>query len=103
MPEPRTGEEERKPEWRGPHPATIAARVALLVLVGVLTVLATGEPTSVFWALLLVAASVPAILAPRHRILGPLTRLAEVVIVCLATDVVVAHASATGLGVAAVL
>jgi signal transduction histidine kinase len=103
MPETRTGEEERKPEWRGPHPATIAARVALLVLVGVLTVLATGEPTSVFWALLLVAASVPAILAPRHRILGPLTRLAEVVIVCLATDVVVAHASATGLGVAAVL
>ncbi|OLE27532.1 MAG: ATPase [Actinobacteria bacterium 13_1_20CM_3_71_11] len=77
--------------------------MALLVLVGTLSVTATRDIGSLFWTLLLGAASIPALLAPRHRILGPLTRLAEVVIVCLATDVIVTHASDTGTAVAAVL
>jgi signal transduction histidine kinase len=103
MPDARAGDEERRREWQGAHPATIAARVALLVLVGVLTVTATGEPTTVFWALLLAVTSIPAVFTPRHPVLGPLTRVAEVVIVCLATDVVAAHATDTGVAVAAVL
>ena len=36
---------ERRREWPGPpHPAVIAARVILLVLVGVLSVYATQQP-----------------------------------------------------------
>src|SRR2546429_3630833 len=103
MPDTRTVEVDNRRVWQGPHPATVAARLALLVLVGTLSVTATRDIGSLFWTLLLAAASIPALLAPRHRILGPLTRLAEVVIVCLATDVIVTHASDTGTAVAAVL
>src|SRR5256714_8437249 len=103
MPDTRTVEVDNRRVWQGPHPATVAARLALLVLVGTLSVTATRDIGSLFWTLLLGAASIPALLAPRHRILGPLTRLAEVVIVCLATDVIVTHASDTGTAVAAVL
>jgi signal transduction histidine kinase len=48
----------------------------------------------VFWAVLLALTGVPAVLAPQHRVIGPLTRLAEVLITALAADVVVAHAVA---------
>jgi len=61
---------ERRRQWRGPHPATIAAR---LILLGV--------------------AGIPAVLAPQHPIIGPLTRMAEVLVTGLAADVVVAHAT----------
>src|SRR5947207_1639252 len=102
MPDGPAGDTERR-LWHGPHPATIAARLALLVLVGTLSVVATRDGGTVIWALLLTVASIPALLAPRHPVLGPLTRCAEVLIVCLATDVVVANATDTGIGVAAVL
>jgi len=80
-------------QWHGPHPATVAARLILVVLVGTLSVDATQEPSRVFWAILLAVIGVPAALAPQHRFIGPLTRLAEVVITCLAADVIVAHAA----------
>lgn len=87
---------ERRGGWPGPHPATVLARFAMLALVGTASVLATHEPATVFWAVLLGVASVPAVLASRQRVIGPLTRFAEVVIVCLATDVVAAHSAAAG-------
>ncbi|MEN3309638.1 MAG: hypothetical protein V7603_5840 [Micromonosporaceae bacterium] len=74
---------------------TVAARLALLVVVAVLSVVATHDARELGWAALLAVATVPAILAPQHPVIGPITRLAEVVIVCLATDSVVSHA-ATG-------
>ncbi len=95
--------ERRTSSWRRPHPATIGARLALLLLVGVLVVLATGDSGMVFWALLLAVTTVPAVLAPRHRILGPLTRFGEVVIICLAADVIVGRSADTGIALAAIL
>ena len=79
--------------WRVPRPVTVIARFALLVMVGVLSVAATHDATCVVWAVLLGIASVPAMLAPRHPVLGPVTRLAEVLITCLGTGVVVANAT----------
>src|SRR5436190_16845376 len=84
---------DRRREWPGPHPAVIAARLILLVLVGVLSVYATEQPSRALWAVLLAVAAVPAVLAPQHRYIGPLTRFAEVVITALAADVVVVHAA----------
>jgi signal transduction histidine kinase len=80
-------------EWTRPRPVTVVARFALLAMVGVLSVAATHDAGGVVWAVLLGVASVPAMLAPRHRILGPLTRLSEVLITCLGAGVVVAHAA----------
>jgi signal transduction histidine kinase len=79
--------------WRRPHPITMVARAALLVLVAAQCVAATHDALCVIWALLLALASVPAMVAPQHRVVGPLSRLAEVLIVCLATGVIVAHAT----------
>src|SRR2546430_6248991 len=84
---------ERRRQWRGPHPATIAARLILLVLVGGLSVEATQETGIAMWAVLLGVAGIPAVLAPQHPIIGPLTRMAEVLVTGLAADVVVAHAT----------
>ncbi len=79
--------------WRRPHPVTMIARVALLVLVAAQCVAATHDALCVSWAVLLGIAAVPATAVPRHRVIGPLSRLAEVLITCLATDVIVAHAA----------
>jgi signal transduction histidine kinase len=82
----------RRGTWLGPHPATVAARLLLIALVGALSVYATGDPAKAFWAVLLALTGVPAVLAPQHPFIGPLTRLAEVLITVLAADVVVGHA-----------
>jgi signal transduction histidine kinase len=71
----------------------VAARFALLIMVGVLSVAATHDPASVTWAVLLAVASLPALLAPRHPVLGPVTRVGEVLITCLGTTVIVTHAA----------
>src|SRR5262249_49203990 len=84
---------DRGRQWRGPHPATIAARLILLILGGTLTIYATQEPARAFWAVLLGVTGVPAMLAPQHRVIGPLSRFAEVVITALAADVIVTHAA----------
>jgi signal transduction histidine kinase len=86
---------DRRRVWPGPHPATVAARLLLLGLVGSLCVYATGDPAKAFWAVLLAVIGVPAVLAPQHRFLGPLSRAAEVVVTVLAADVVVGNALPT--------
>ncbi|MGW0433753.1 GAF domain-containing sensor histidine kinase [Micromonospora sp. NPDC003197] len=84
------------------HPLAVAARVVMLCLVAVLTLIATRDVTQLWWIALLAGAGIPAVLAPRHRILAPLGRLAEVVIVGLAASQVAASALQAGdLGAAA--
>src|SRR5690348_6433943 len=84
---------ERRRERRGPHPATVAARLIMIALVASLSVYVTQDLNNVIWALLLAAIGIPAALAPQHRILGPMTRFAEVLITALGADVVTAHAT----------
>ena len=79
--------------WTTPRPVTVIARFALLAMVGILSLAATHNATCVIWPVLLGIASVPAMVAPRHPVVGPLTRLAEVLITCVATGLVVAHAA----------
>jgi signal transduction histidine kinase len=70
----------------------VVARVALLVMVALLTLVATREPWELVWIGLLALAAAPGLMAPRHRVIGPLARLAEVLILCLAAESVVEHA-----------
>ncbi len=79
--------------WQRPRPVTVAARFALLAMMGALSVAATRDPAWVIWAVLLGIVSAPAVLAPRHPVLGPVTRVAEVLITCLATAAVVSHSA----------
>jgi signal transduction histidine kinase len=60
----------------------------MLVLVGALSLLTTSNWYALGWLLLVAVAAVPAVLAPEHRVLGPLSRLAEVVVTCLAAAAV---------------
>ncbi len=71
----------------------MAARVSLLAVVGSLSLVATRDARELGWIGLLAVATVPALTAPRHPVLGPLTRLAEVLVTCLATESVVTHAT----------
>ncbi|MEV1330071.1 GAF domain-containing sensor histidine kinase [Micromonospora costi] len=90
-----------------PHPLAAAARVVMLALVAVLTLFATHELTQLWWIALLAVAGLPALLAPQHRLIGPLSRVAEVVVLGLAASQVAAVAlvggSIDGLGASAVL
>jgi signal transduction histidine kinase len=91
-----------------PQPLAVAARLTLLVLVAIVTVVATGDAAYLRWIGLLAIAGVPAVAAPRHRLLGPIGRGAEVVVVGLAASDIAAaaqHAGAVGpgLGAAAIL
>lgn len=86
----------------------IAVRLALLAIVGVLVLFATREPAQLAWVALLAVAGLPAVLVGRHPWLGPVGRLAEVVIVALGATAVAAAASlagtvSAGFGAAAVL
>src|SRR5436190_17859938 len=84
---------ERRRERRWPHPATVGARLIMVALVASLSVYVTQNPANALWAALLAVIGIPATLAPHHRILGPLSRVAEVVVTALAADVIVAHAT----------
>ncbi|WP_245736700.1 GAF domain-containing sensor histidine kinase [Micromonospora pattaloongensis] len=82
--------------------------MVMLALVAVLTLITTHDVTELRWIGLLAVAGVPAVVAPRHRILGPLGRFAEVVIVALAASQVAAMATVgasltPGLGASAML
>jgi signal transduction histidine kinase len=81
-----------QPFWRRPSPVTVMARVILLLLVAAMIVAATSELRYAFWAGLLGVAAIPALILPHIQVVASLTRLAEVLITCLATDVIVAHA-----------
>ncbi|PZM97863.1 MAG: ATPase, partial [Actinobacteria bacterium] len=56
----------------------MAARLIMLVLVAVLVLLATRDVVALGWVGLLAAAGVPAVVAPRHPVLAPLGRFAEI-------------------------
>ncbi|MEQ4302118.1 GAF domain-containing sensor histidine kinase [Plantactinospora sp. B6F1] len=90
-----------------PHPLAAAARVVMLALVAVLTLIATREPGQLRWVALLAVAGIPALVAPRHRILAPLGRFAEVVLVGLAAGQIAAAAHIgtpmPGVGASAIL
>ncbi|QOC91009.1 sensor histidine kinase [Micromonospora craniellae] len=89
------------------HPLAAAARVVVLALVAVLTLLATHDVAQLWWIALLAAAGLPALLAPQHRLVGPLSRVAEVMVLGLAASQVAAVATVGGhiggLGASAVL
>ncbi|MBB5825179.1 signal transduction histidine kinase [Micromonospora carbonacea subsp. aurantiaca] len=89
------------------QPLATAARVVMLVLVAVLTLFATHDAGQLWWIALLGAAGLPAALAPQHRLLGPLSRFAEVVVLGLAASQVAAvttlNGTIGGLGASAVL
>lgn len=79
----------------------------MLALVAILTLIATRDVTQLWWIALLAVAGLPALLAPQHGLIGPLGRVAEVVVVGLAASEVAAVASiggtVDGLGASAVL
>ena len=90
-----------------PHPLAAAARVVMLALVAVLTLFATHDVDQLWWIALLAVAGLPAMLAPTHHRLGPLSRGAEVVVLGLAASQVASVATIGaqngGLGASAVL
>ncbi|SCF14656.1 Histidine kinase-, DNA gyrase B-, and HSP90-like ATPase [Micromonospora haikouensis] len=79
----------------------------MLALVAVLTLFATHDAGQLWWIALLGVAGLPAALAPQHRLLGPLSRFAEVVVLGLAASQVAAvttlNGTIGGLGASAVL
>lgn len=90
-----------------PNPLAAAVRVIMLSLVAVLTLITTEDVGQLRWIALLAVAGLPAIVA-RHRALGPLGRVAEVIIVCLAASEVASLAMIDGtvgggLGASAIL
>jgi signal transduction histidine kinase len=97
---------ERSTSSRWPHFGGFAARVALLALVTGLSVRATADWRNTAWLGLLAIAAIPTLLAPAHRVVGPLARLAEVLLTCLAAGTVAsepAHAFPAGDAAAQVL
>ncbi|MCM0677683.1 GAF domain-containing sensor histidine kinase [Micromonospora phytophila] len=81
--------------------------MVMLALVAVLTLFATHDLAQLWWIALLAVAGLPALLAPEHRVAGPLSRVAEVVVLGLAASQVGAVATIGGeiggLGASAVL
>lgn len=78
----------------------------MLALIAVLTLFATRDLSQLWWIALLAVAGLPSLLAPQHRLIAPLSRVAEVVVLGLAASQVAAVASigtVAGLGASAVL
>jgi signal transduction histidine kinase len=75
------------------HPLALAARLIVLALVAVLTLITTNDVGQLRWIALLALAGVPAVVAPSHRWLAPMGRFAEVIIVGLAASEIAAAAS----------
>ncbi|SCG59594.1 GAF domain-containing protein [Micromonospora zamorensis] len=79
----------------------------MLALIAVLTLFATRDVGQLWWIALLAVAGLPSLLAPQHRLIAPVSRVAEVVVLGLAASHVAAVASiggtVGGLGASAVL
>nr|MDT0662155.1 GAF domain-containing sensor histidine kinase [Micromonospora sp. DSM 115978] len=90
-----------------PHPLAAAARVVMLSLVAVLTLITTQDVGQLRWIALLAVAGLPAVLAHGHPVLAPLGRFAEVAIVGMAASQVAAAATSASpivsMGASAVL
>jgi signal transduction histidine kinase len=78
------------------QPLAVAARIVMIALVAALTLIATEDPGQLRWIALLVIASLPAVIAPDHRVWAPLGRFAEVTVTGLAAGSVAAAADRTG-------
>ncbi|WDZ84413.1 GAF domain-containing sensor histidine kinase [Micromonospora cathayae] len=89
-----------------PRPLAATARVVMLALVAVLILIRTRDVDQLCWVALLAMAGLPTLLAPADRLLGPLGRTAEVVVLGLAASQVAAAGSSAamaGMGASAVL
>jgi len=80
------------------HPLAVAARIVMLALVAVLVLLTTQQLTQLWWIGLLIIAGVPAVVVPRHPVLAPLGRFAEVIIVGIGAAQVAEHTANTSIG-----
>jgi signal transduction histidine kinase len=78
------------------QPLAVTARFVMLALVAALTLIATKDVGELRWIGLLLVASLPAFIAPDHRIAAPLGRFAEVAVTGLAAGSVAAAADLTG-------
>ncbi|WP_442875030.1 GAF domain-containing sensor histidine kinase [Actinoplanes sp. NBC_00393] len=78
------------------RPVEAVARVVMLALVAVLTLIATEDPKQLIWIGLLAIAALPAFVAREHYFLAPAGRFAEVVVTGLAAGSVAASAEAIG-------
>ncbi len=85
------------PQQMRPHPLAIAARLVMLALVAVLTLIATREVALLGWVALLAVAGVPGVVAPGQPVAAPLGRLAEVLVVGLAAGQIAAVATTGGI------
>jgi signal transduction histidine kinase len=84
------------PVLRRFHLLALAARLVILALVAVLTLITTRDVTQLRWIALLAVAGIPAVVAPRHAVLGRLGRVAEVVVLGLAASDVAATSAVEG-------
>jgi len=91
-PEPGYGHRGWRPSL---PPVAVPVRLVLLALAGGLGLAATRDLRVLAWVALLAVTAVPAVALPRHPLIGPLTRLAEVLVTCLAADSMV-HPAAAG-------
>ncbi|MCW2638983.1 MAG: ATPase [Dactylosporangium sp.] len=83
----------------------LAVRATMLALVAALSLHAAPAQDVLGWLALMALASAPALVMPEHRVIGPLSRLAEVVTTCLAAAAIAhaAHRPAVGVGAAAIV
>jgi signal transduction histidine kinase len=77
------------------QPLAMAARIVMLALVAALTLIATRDVGQLRWIALLLVASLPAFIAPDHRVWAPLGRVAEVAVTGLAAGSVAFAADQT--------
>ena len=78
------------------HPLSVAARVVMLALVAVLTLIATRDVSQLWWIALLAVAGIPAVFTPHHEVAATPGRYAEVLVVGLAAGSVAAAADLRG-------
>ena len=77
-------------------PLAIVARLLLLAVVTVLTLIVTRDAAQLWWIALLAVAGLPGIFTPHDRRLSPLGRFTEVVLVGLGAGTVATVADAAG-------
>lgn len=82
--------------WSAPYRLVLGGRLGVLGLTAVLTIVLTRDTAYLLWIVLLAVAGIPALLAPRHAVLAPLGRFAEVVVLGVAASSIAAAADQAG-------